>query len=235
MLKEYTFLLGFIAIFSSCSQGFQTFHAEPELIDFEIDDQLYSSQEADSCDVACAFVGDAINYVIFQIDITHDLVEPQKFSASDIRIVDLRTAEIIDPISRDEALKSLELERVDLQKEKRNRTINEVAWVGVNILAALLGGGGSAATVNSLAYSVESSVYILQERRDFDIINGSIEDEIKYIEDWTLEEDLVDPDESYTVDVLFPRDMDLRSIELQVDFAGKELYFPFKVSSQKIK
>ena len=235
MLKKYIFLLAFIVMLSSCSPGFQTFHAEPELIDYEIDEQLYSDHEVDSCDVSCFFVGDALNYVIFQIDIEHELDESQKISASDLRIVDLRTAQIIHSISREEALASLELERDDLQREKRNRTINEVAWVGFNVLAALLGGGGSAATVNSLAYSVESSVYILQERRDFDIINGSIEEEIKYIEDWTLGEDLVHPNESYTVDVLFPRDMDLRSIEVQVDFAGKKLYFPFKVSLQKIK
>jgi hypothetical protein len=107
--------------------------------------------------------------------------------------------------------------------------------VGVNVLAGLLGGGGSAATVNSLAYSLESSVYILQERRDFDIINGSIEDEMIYINDWVLDEESVFADESYTVDVLFPRLMDLRNIELQIDFADKELYFPFTVSSIEIK
>jgi len=235
MLQKCIFLLGFIVILSSCSQGFQTFHAEPELIDYESDEQMHSLHEVDSCDVSCAFVGDALNYVIFQIDIEHELDESQKISASDLRIVDLTTAQIIHSISREEALASLESEQEDLQREKKDRTINNVFWVGVSLLVALLGVGGSEAAADSFAYSIESSVNILQERRDFDIINGSIEEEIKYIEDWTLGEDIVNPHESYTVDVLFPRDLDLQSIEVQVDFAGNKLYFPFKVSLQKIK
>jgi len=235
MIKRVLFWSLICLSFCSCGPSFHSFYAEPEQVDYEIDHQLYDSQTLDQMDVSCAFVGDAINYVIFQVDVMHSLDTFVEFSAHQIRMVDMRTGLVINAISRDEQLDILEYEQKDLKREKRNRTINDVAWVGLNVLAGILGGGGSAATVNTLAFSVESSFYILETRRDFDIVNGSIEDEMKYVDEWTLGNDRIYPNENYTVDVLFPREMDLNSVEIQIYLADVELGFPFIISKRKLE
>ena len=63
----------------------------------------------------------------------------------------------------------------------------------------------------------------------------NIHAEMKYVDEWTLGNDRIYPNENYTVDVLFPREMDLNSVEIQIYLADVELGFPFIISKRKLE
>lgn len=222
---------------SSCSRkSFYVIDGAPVDISFVDENELNISEKSrDHFSLKTAFVGDAINYTIFQLDFNNNSSDSILLSADGIYLVDYNTAEKIYPIDKYDEIDYLESEKDEINKEKNRRTINDALLGGINLLSIFGGGGGLVNAIGGLSYGAETSYYILESRRDFNFIKGTVEDEINYIYDWVLYEENVPAQDTISIDILFPRRPEMREARLVINIEGEELEFLFQFALKEIR
>lgn len=226
-MKSILPLFILLALFTSCKSSYWYTEIHPEKVAFRADDTIeFTEADIDDLVIRTAFIGHAIDYSIFQLDIQNSSDNPISLSYSDVRLVHE------DGFQRNahhkyNFIKNLQTEKKKLKKQKRASTIGNILLGGLTI-AAIAAGGGAVNSINAITYGAESAVYISDDVRSFNAMEGSIEEEIAYIEDWVLFETIIARDDKMTKDVIFPNE-DLNddfSIELMLN--GKKHLVPYE-------
>ncbi len=233
--SRFLFFCIVMSILSCSRSSFYVIDGAPVDISYaDEDNMMVSEQDHELYTIKTAFAGDAISYTIFQLDFENLSQDSILISSEEIYLVDYSTAQKIYPLDKYEEIAYLESTKDEINKQKKRETIGNMVLGGLNLLS-FAGGGGLFNTLNGISYGAETSLYILESRREFDFMSGSVEDEIDYIYDWVIDAEMVGPDDKLSVDILFPRRTELREARLVITVLGEEQDFPFRFELKEIR
>ena len=151
LIKRLSYLILAITLFSSCAQKVYFFDAH----------KLSSSQTINpenlEIHVNSFFAGDALDYVIFELDVENNSSENVNLS---YRNIYLEVYEgngrpvVLDALNKDDVIRDLEVHKIELQRAKKARDIGNAVDIGINLM--LIGSsGGTYAGIDALLYSTD--------------------------------------------------------------------------------
>jgi len=225
-MKSILQVIILFSVFASCKSSYFYSDIHPEKVAFKNAENIEFTENEDSdFIIRTAFIGNAIDYSIFQVEIKNESDDPVGLSFEDVRLVHQ------DGFQRNahhkyNFVKNLKREKQDIKKQKKARTIGNIL-LGVVTVASIAAGGGGVNTADAVIYGAESAVYISDDRRAFNAMEGTIEDEIKYIEDWVLFESMIPSNGVLTKDVIFPSEGMTDDFNVEVTLNGQRYFIPY--------
>ena len=198
----------------------------------EVIDRDYEVCDKEPYRIHVSYVEDAMSYLIFHVQIESFVNDTTLIESSDFRWAEnnpenRKWTKLTD---KDELISLLQDEKESIKKAKKSSTLANAIVAGIEALAiATTPGGGVAA----LVYAAESGAYIAEDRNAFNVASLSIDDEIKYIEDWVLAEIHLPPYEAVNFDILIDRSLYSESIYIR-SLLGNETC-EFRFNSEIIK
>ena len=202
-ISAYYSILTIIIFCSSCSPKFyyQTGYIESD---------LPAIQDATNSEVyiETRFSGDAIDYLIFEIDIDNNSDKDIPLAISDITLVvydhDLNERSELYPLDKSRLLSELEATRREIKNDKKARNITNIISIGLSIVA--VGASGNAYdAINAATYATDVTTNIILDNRSYALMDEDIEIQSKYIDEWVLEDVIIPPRVKTSYDVILPR------------------------------
>ena len=212
-LMKNCFLLLSLVLLISCSRKIKV--QEAYLIEYD------RPTPSSDIDIRTHYVGDAFQYITFQVDIANRSADTLFVSERD---VELRTRfersrrGNISPIRKEVIIQDLEAENALLEHQKKSNTTRRAIFSGVRIVTGVMAGKD---IDGAIIDGTESATGIMEERRQYIAAQGSIEDQIAYIAAYTLGHDNIPPGASASYDVHFERLMLKGRCELVVFSTGE--------------
>ena len=134
------------------------------------------------------FAGDALDYVIFELDVENNSQETIDFSYRDVYLEIYEKFNsrpiILDALNKDDVIAELEETHERLKREKRARDIGNALDLGINL--ALMGSVGGSSSLNAILYSTDVASVMMEDARAYKFMTGSLEEQINYIEEWVI-------------------------------------------------
>jgi len=215
-----------VSLLASCKSTYLYTDIHPEKVAFKNTENIeFTEDQETELTIRTAFIGNAIDYAIFQLEIENDSEIPVSISYEDVRLVHHHGFQR-NAHHKYNFIKNLKSEKKKVKKQKKANTIGNILF-GALTVASIASGGGGINTADAVIYGAESLVYIADDRRAFNAMEGTIEDEIKYIEDWVLFESIIPSEGVLTNDVMFPSDGLNDDFDIEIRLDGKLYLIPY--------
>lgn len=178
-------------------------------------------------DIKTFYGGDAFDFITFQIDIDNRSSDTIALDARDITMYlessnGYKTS--LYPIDKNAFINTLSSDAHYLNREKKADTAANIILSGIGVLGAVLGGGNTAETV---IYGTGTAVDIMDRRRGYEEAEMSIEEQIAYHEEYTLDRTTLAPGENASYDIHFSRLMTDGYCELEIFCADNNYLFEY--------
>ena len=210
----------------SCSRntiGLFDISANSENVEY-IDGFEYVKCSTENFDIQVAFVEEVADILVFRCIVENYSKDSVTISSQDFELSfynrdDDQIGTTIPRIDRESRIAFLENERESIGESKKNRTIGGAIFASLEAIAIAISPGGNVG--GAILYAAESSAYIADERNRFKLAELSIEDEIRYIEDWVLDEAVVGAYSDEEFDLLYERLFQDGDLIFTVDINGE--------------
>ena len=218
-----------IVILSSCSQKILVQDA------YQIDSEETFSESR--VDVKTQYAGDGLQYVTFQVDVDNRSEDSIFLSSGNI-VLDIsngsRRTTKLAPLRKYDIIRSLEQENNNLESEKKTNTAANIILGGAGILTGILAGGSAP---ENIIYGAGTAVDVLDQRQRYGAAQGSIEDQIIYHEEYTLDEVVVAPGRTASYDIHFERLLIGGPADLRIKINGEEhvTNYEFEVNEVRVR
>ena len=230
-MKKLLLLFLSVLFCFSCSQKVYFFEA----------DKLHQKAENFNSNIFVDgfFAGDALDYVVFELDIKNESNDTIRFRFNDVylKVFDDKISLPIElsALDKNQVIDELNLAKVQLDREKKGRDIGNALSIGFNILA--LTTGNAINGLDAVLYSTETAAYMLEDSRSHKLIKGSLEDQVTYVEDWVLYMEALAPGNENSWDVLFERKLYDAEADLVIEINGESYAIPFifKTLEEKVR
>lgn len=227
-MKQLLLFVTIIFTLSSCSRKVYFQDATPA------SDTSYFT-ENDDVSINTYFAGDAVNYIIFEIDVKN---KSDRTIYLDQESVFLRLMDDVDhpvlPLTREILIEDVYRAKEDLKRQKRRRNAEAALGIGINILSAIaIGDPGY--TLDAILYSTESAAYAFEGNRAYALLAGSLEEQIEYINTMVLANTKIEPGESQTWDLLFDIVMMDNACKLELVCMDKKYEFDYELFVGEMK
>ena len=177
-------------------------------------------------DMELTYVGATFDYHIMECYIVNKYDRDITLDRFNFELINEKRNVGERPYSPNEALTLLDTQQERLKKQKRASLVTGILTTGFNVAAnAALGGSA----VNSVAYGIESAIYIADDSRFYNRNIKSIEDEKIYINDYVLETMIIPAGDKVTADVIFPIH-NMRG-DVQILFVGPDNDYMFEFNA----
>lgn len=227
-MKNLLFLFAFIMTCSACNKVYiQEAYLLEESQRRPLPDNMV--------DVKTFYGGDAYQYITFQVEIENKTRDTIEISDSDISIKldkDYRRQVQFYPIPKEDILYNLETTAVQIERERKAQRTGNIIASGANIIGGILLGAGA---VESIVFGVNDATIIAEDDRRGKLAKNSIEDQIIYHEEYTLDHGIILPGGFASFDVHFERPMTDGRCEIEVDCADATYRFDYMLEVVKVK
>ena len=177
-------------------------------------------------DMELTYVGATFDYHIMECYIVNKYDRDITLDRFNFELINEKRNVGERPYSPNEALTLLDTQQERLKKQKRASLVTGILTTGFNVAAnAALGGSA----VNSVAYGIESAIYIADDSRFYNRNIKSIEDEKIYINDYVLETMIIPAGGKVTADVIFP--IHKMRGDVQILFVGPDNDYMFEFNA----
>ena len=177
-------------------------------------------------DMELTYVGATFDYHIMECYIVNKYDRDITLDRFNFELINEKRNVGERPYSPDEAIALLDTQQDRLKKQKRASLVTGILTTGFNVAAnAALGGSA----VNSVAYGIESAIYIADDSRFYNRNIKSLEDEMIYINDYVLETMIIPAGGKVTADVIFPIH-NMRG-DVQILFVGPDNDYMFEFNA----
>jgi len=222
--KLYLFAFAVLMSLSSCSKKFYYLDAFPyeEGSHFEEDKKL---------SINTYFAGDAISYLVYELDIENHSEDTVYLSHTDVFLhLGGQESHSLMALRRDDLIREMRAEQKYADQQRKVRNVESAVGIGVSIISIATGSGGFGGVnvVNDILYATESAAYILEDNRAYKLIKGDLDEQIAYVDDWVLYETKIAPGEKQSWDVLFERIMTEIDVDLVIKSEGKAYTFEYE-------
>lgn len=195
--------LGLISLTFACTPKLQVVQA------YQIEDKdNVSSDSIDSDDlklsITSRYAGDALDFIVFEMDIENLSEDSIYLSSSDIvlSLFDNNRDIKLNPLDKDQFIFNLQNEYQAVERQKKNTMIGNIVLTTLNVFGIALGGGGLA---NVIISGAEGAIITADDNQYYNWLEGSIEEQMAYLEDWVFDDFWIEPGEHYSKDLLFDR------------------------------
>lgn len=219
MMQKNLLLLIFIISLSSCSQKVYFFEADKlenvkrENIDIEVD---------------AFFSGDALDYVVFEIDVRNNTNDTLHLDYRNVYLKIKDSNKTFYALNKADLIYEAEERQLELKREKRARDIGNAITIGLDLL---LIGTGNANAIDAIIYSTETAAYMMEDARAHKLLKGTLDEQITYIEDWVIYKEKVPPYSEDTWDVLFERQLFDSNADIVLKVNDVEYAIPFTIKT----
>lgn len=214
----------------SCSKKIMLQDAER----LEVND---NSVTKDGIRVQCFYAGDAMEYIVFELDLFNESREDLIVNARDISLVinEPGYQRNLKPLRKSEIISQLEYEHRQVKAERKANNILGAISIGINLVA--IGTNSNFPVIDGISYATESAVYMIEDNRAYALIQGSLEEQVEYVDQWVLERDTLAAGEDYSWDVLFERNLINAPVQFVINIQGQEYIqdFQFYTSEERIR
>ncbi len=196
MRQSIILFTGLVFLFS-CSPKFLT----QDAFLLESSDRI---QETQDVEIYSAYVGDAGGYITFQIDVINNSTTEIKVDEHMISMLipsSQSGRKIVNrPIPKRILIGDLENEAKEINAEKKRSNTNSVILAGLDIASIALGGGN---TADIAVYSTGTAIDISDRNSQYGSAERTIEEQLDYVDKFTLEHMFVAPGSEASFDVHF--------------------------------
>ena len=205
----YVILLCLIAL-SSCSR--KIYYQEAYLSDENSEyadglDENITDNPIQDVIIKTSYSGDAFQYVVFEIDIDNRSSEDLLLSIDDITFAmqEDRDGYTYDlkPLDKSLIIADLKNEQRSVKSERKTQNVLNAVGVGASLLSIFVTPGAD--IVNTAIYATDATVGVLETDRAYRLVEGDIDDQILYISEWVLGDELIKAGENISFDLLFDR------------------------------
>ena len=230
--RALTMLALSVFLFCSCAQ--KVYFQDARKIDAPENINRY-----DDIQIESYFSGDALDYLVFELDLFNNGSEDVRISRKDIslHIIPVTgSSYILNPLHKADLIR--ELERRHKQAESDRKTNNIINAVGIGLDLLVIGtSGGSYAGIDAAIFATESAAYALEENRAFKLLSGSLEEQIEYVNQWVLDQDTIKAGEEYSWDILFERSLIDADAEFRVVIDNRKFsqLFNLNIREEKVR
>jgi len=197
----YHTLIAILLLGTSCSQKF---YYQSAYVDNDIPE--FQTKVSNDVHIQTRFGGDAINYLVFEIDIENQSSQDIPISIDDIKlhIVDSDYPEntTLRPINKEDLIFELEQEFRNLKRSKRANNAANILGVGLSILSVAITPNSDA--LSTIVYAADATGYIIEDNRSYALSEGDIETQIAYTDEWVLDSATLPPGAKISYDIVFP-------------------------------
>jgi len=227
-MKQLLFISFVLISLSSCSRKVYFQDAIPT------DDEAHFYEDTDVT-INTFYAGDAIDYIIFEINIENNSDEAIFLDNDDVVLTLVADDSIYFPsLSRTILIDDIHEYQQQLRRQRRARNVEAAVNVGLNILNAVII-RDPAATLDAIVYSTDAAIYAFEGNRASALINGSLEERIAYVNDSVLDYTKIKPGEEQNWDVLFEPTMMDGVCKLQLECMGKTFDFEYELFINEFK
>lgn len=185
------------------------------------------------------FAGDALDYIVFELDVKNESNDTIRFSFNDVylKVYDPKNSLPLElsALNKNQVIEELNLAKVKLDREKKGRDIGNAINFGLNVIA--IGSGNRLNGLDLALYSAETAAFMLEDSRSHKLLKGSLEEQIAYVDDWVLYNEALAPGNENSWDVLFERNLYNAEADLVIEINGITYAIPFviKTIEQKVR
>ncbi len=194
-------LIAAILLCTSCSQKF---YYQDAFIANDIPE--FRTKVSNDVLIQTRFAGDAFNYLVFELDIENTSDQDITISIDDIRmqIIDSDYTDNVTlaPLNKEDLIEELKQEHNNIRKERKVQNTVGIIGAGLTILSLAIAPGGDA--LNTIAYAADVSSIIIEDNRSYALIQGDIESQIVYIDEWVLEDATIPSGTKTSYDLILP-------------------------------
>jgi len=218
----FTFLI--LLCLSSCKSSYRYTEIKPVVISEISGDNIPFSQDSyEQLEIKTAFIGYASDYMIYQLELYNRTADEVDISYAGIGL-DYEDGSTLNARNKHQFIDFLKTEKTSVKRQKKVNTVGNILLGGLGIASIFAGGGNR---VDGVIYALETTAYVAEDHRNFNIVESTIEDEIKYIKDWVLYEDAIPAQSRLSTDVIFPiADTEL-DFELVLRIGENEYRIPY--------
>jgi len=235
-MRNFSLCYLFVITLIFCSSCTQKFYYQ----DAYKDKDLHAIQNTAKTGlyIETRFAGDAIDHLIFEIDIANNSDHDIPLSISDIALViydhDNNERIVAYPLRKEQILAELEATRRELKSQKKARNITNILDASLGILAVSFSGNATD-FVNAASYAADVGTSVAIENRSFALIEGDIEQQNNYIDEWVLDDIIIPAGVETSYDLMFTNilvngDAMLNAKNEHVDYSQD---FIFEIIEQK--
>ena len=191
------------------------------------DNEVFAIVSDDYLDMEMTYVGSTFDYHILECHIINKYNRPIVVDRLHFELINEKKKVYERSLAPDDALALLDTQQDRLKKQKTASVITGILTTGLGI-ATNTALGGSAA--NSVAYSIESAIYIADDTRFFNRNINSIEEEKDYIDDYVLDIITIPARGKASTDLIFPIQKMRGDVEIFFVGPDNDYIFEFKAS-----
>jgi len=196
-----------------------------------------SDLSQDAIRVQCFYAGDAFEYIVFELDLFNESEYDVIVNARDISLIihEPGNQRSLRPLRKSEIISQLEYEHRQVNAERKANNILGAIGIGVTLVA--IGVNSNYPVIDGFSYAMESAVYMLEDNRAYALIEGSLEEQVDYVNQWVLERDTLAAGEDYSWDILFDRELINAAVQFVVSINGQEYIqdFQFYTHEERIR
>lgn len=226
MRHSLLYIFFVLLILPSCNskkQAFYYYSIEPELVTSQSEDGLDITElPYDDITLRTAFAGYGIDYAIFQIEVVNDADYYINFTYNNVRLDPVEGPDV-RAHNKYDFLNQLNRDKKELKKNKKKSTATNLLVGGLQALAFVGAGDGVGAIVNG----VDTAFFIAGDRKSYNLASGNIEDEINYINDWVLYENIIESYSTFSADIIFPIQDLTTDFDLVITLDDEEYRIPY--------
>lgn len=181
------------------------------------------------------YAGDAVDYIIFEIDVTNKSQEDIYLDHKDVvlRLMDDR-GQPMPSLSRTLLIDDVYTKRQQLKQQRRSRNIEAALGIGLGVLTAVTF-GNPAATFDAILYSIDSAAYAFEGNRSYALLAGSLDEQLDYINTLVLDATKIPPGDEQSWDVLFEPEIMDNACQLQLECMGQTFTFDYDLFVGEMK
>jgi len=187
-------------------------------------------------DITTSFAGDnGYSFITFQIDVDNRSGETIFLNQNDVALmvdVDDTRRQLFHPIPKRDVVRTLELEAEDISIDKKQDLAEGSLVTGLDVLTGFLTGGD---LVGGLIYGAWGASEVISRRQQFNKAERSVEEQINYHKEYTLDRAKIGPGDHATFDVHFERPIKVCRAELEVYCADHMYDFDYQMELREVK
>ena len=188
-----------------------------------------SNNPKNGVNVTTAFIGDAINFITFQVDVENKSDSSITIDASNIALlIDLGDTrrQYAQPVHKADIINYLSREAGLLESERKSANTVTAVLGGLDVVASVLSGAGAAETViRGGDYAVEA----VDRSQRYKLVQQSVEEQLAYHEEFSLDRATIPPGAKATYDIHFEPPMVNAYGELEITWANHTYDFHYKL------
>ena len=223
-MKQLLLILSALMVMSSCARKITVQEA------YRLSDKQISDSYKEVF-VTAEYGGDSHETITFQVDIFVDRKDRALITPEDITLIYEEGRTRQHPLPKDRLINDLERLKATMEVERKADVAGGVIEGGSNVLGLLLRGQGVQSLVTGALYASD----IASRRDGYKDVELSIEDEIAYHKEYTMNEEEVIVKGSNLFDVHFDNLYHKGKVTLEIKLMGETYPFHYRLETKQIK